>query len=81
MSTTENLNAIERQRRMFGCTREELREGVESSITFKLVGWPMLAAGMMSDAQELFERGALEQARQTLNCAKWVLFEYGPPPR
>lgn len=81
MSETENLDAIERQRRMFGCTRDELREGVESSITFKVAGWHMLAASMMSDAQELIERGGLDQARQTLNRAKWVLLEYGPRPR
>jgi hypothetical protein len=81
MTPAMDRDALERQRKMFGCTVVELREGVESSITNKTVGWPMVAAGMMSDAQELIEFGELERARQILNRSKWVVFEYADRPR
>ena len=72
-----------REVRMYGCTEAQMREAVESGITFKLSGPAMVVAGMMSDAQELIntEYGEVdfnraEDARQQLNRAKWVLFEY-----
>ena len=78
-------NDMQRQREigMYGCTEAELRESVESSITFKFSGPAMIAASMMSDAQEMIntEYGKVdfnraEEARQCLNRAKWVLFTY-----
>jgi hypothetical protein len=72
-----------REVRMYGVTEAGMRESVESSITFKLSGPMMVAAGLMSDAQEMIntEYGEVdymraEDARQTLNRAKWILFEY-----
>ena len=72
-----------RQVRMFGCTEAQMREAVESSSTFKFSGPAMIAASMMSDAQEMIstEYGEVdfnraEDARQQLNRAKWVLFTY-----
>lgn len=69
--------------RMYGVTVAGMRESVESSLTFKLSGPAMIAASMMSDAQEMIntEYGEVdymraEDARQALNRAKWVLFEY-----
>ncbi len=73
---------MQRQRevKMYGCTEDELRASVESSITFKFSGAAMVAAGLMSDAQELLSMGGTEstreQVRQTLNQAKWILFTY-----
>ena len=74
---------IQRQReiKMYGCTEADLRNSVESSITFKVSGAEMVAAGVMSDVQELLEMGGQsastrEQVRQMLNQAKWVLFTY-----
>ena len=68
---------------MYGCTEAQMREAVESSITFRLSGPAMVVAGMMSDAQEMTntEYGEVdfmraEDARQQLNRAKWVLFTY-----
>ena len=56
---------------------------MEQSITFRFSGPAMMAASLMSDAQELIntEYGEVdymqaEDARQTLNRAKWILFEY-----
>ena len=72
-----------RQVSMYGCTEAQMREAVESSSTFKFSGPAMIAASMMSDAQEMIstEYGEVdfnraEDARQQLNRAKWVLFTY-----
>ena len=68
---------------MYGCTEAQMREAVESSITFKFSGPAMVVASMMSDAQEMIntEYGEVdsmraEDARQQLNRAKFVLFTY-----
>ena len=71
----------QREIRMYGCTEAELRDSVEDSITFKCSGAAMVAAGLMSDAQEMLSFGGAsestrEQVRQTLNQAKWILFTY-----
>ena len=72
---------MNREISMYGCTEAQLREMVESSITFKLSGPAMIAASMLSDAQEMmaYEQPnfpTIEAQRQLLNRAKWVLFEY-----
>jgi hypothetical protein len=68
---------------MYGCTEAQMREAVEQSITFRFSGPAMMAASLMSDAQEMIntEYGEIdfmraEDARQCLNRAKWILFEY-----
>jgi hypothetical protein len=68
---------------MYGCTEAQMREAVEQSITFRFTGPVMMAASLMSDAQEMIntEYGEVdfmraEDARQALNRAKWILFEY-----
>ncbi len=76
----------QRDRRMYGCSEAELRESVESSITFKFSGPAMVAAGLMSDAPELLVFGGeseatREQVRQMLNQAKWILFTYAMKDR
>lgn len=70
-----------REVRMYGCTEAQMREAVEESITFRFSGPAMMAAGLMSDAQELLSFGgedsmAREDVRQMLNRAKWILFTY-----
>jgi len=67
----------QREIRMYGCTEAELRESIEDSITFKISGPVMVAAGLMSDAQELaaYENNN-EQIRQLLNQSKFILFNY-----
>jgi hypothetical protein len=68
---------------MYGCTEAQMREAVEQSITFRFSGPAMMAASLMSDAQEMIntEYGEVdymraEDARQALNRAKWILFTY-----
>ena len=77
--TTQEINQV----RMYGCTEAQMREAVEESITYRFSGPAMMAASLMSDAQELIntEYGEVdfnraEDARQTLNRAKWILFTY-----
>ena len=72
-----------REVRMYGCTEVGMREAVEESITFRFSGPAMMAASLMSDAQEMIntEYGDVdfnraEDARQCLNRAKWILFTY-----
>ena len=88
MTATESIRTAvgrnmqqEREIGMYGVTEDALRENIESSITFKLSGPMMIAAGMMSDAQEMMayeqpDFRTIEAQRQLLNRAKWVLFEY-----
>ena len=75
--TTQEIREV----RMYGCTEAQMREAVESGITFKLSGPAMVAAGMMSDAQEMMayeqpDFNTIEDQRQLLNRAKWILFTY-----
>lgn len=75
--TTQEIREVS----MYGCTEAQMREAVESSITFRLSGPEMVVAGMMSDAQEMmaFEQpdfNIIEDQRQLLNRAKFVLFTY-----
>lgn len=66
---------------MYGITEAQMRVAVESSPNFKFSGPAMVAASMMSDAQELMayeqpDFNTIEDQRQLLNRAKWVLFTY-----
>jgi len=68
---------------MYGMTEAELREEVEQDLTYRYSSPATLAVSLMSDAQEMIdpEYGKVnakrtEYARQFLNRAKWVLFEY-----
>jgi hypothetical protein len=74
-----------REIRMYGTTVDQMREAVEESITFRFSGPAMMAASLMSDCQEMVSYGPydsdtlanlLEDQRQMLNRAKWILFEY-----
>ncbi len=74
-----------REVRMYGCTEAQMREAVEQSITFRFSGPAMMAASLMSDCQEMVAYGPynsdtlaniMEDQRQTLNRAKWILFTY-----
>ena len=70
-----------REVRMYGVTVAGMRQAVESSITFKLSGPAMVAMGMLSDAQEMMayeqpDFNTIEDQRQLINRAKWVLSEY-----
>ena len=73
-----------REVRMYGCTEDQMREAVEQSLTFRFSGPAMYAASLMSDCQEMlahdnggtYDFMVVEDVRQTLNRAKWILFTY-----
>lgn len=73
-----------REIRMYGVTESEMREAVEQSFTFRHRGPAMMAASLMSDCQEMiahdnggsYDFMVIEDVRQALNRAKWILFEY-----
>jgi hypothetical protein len=62
-------------KQMFGMSESDIREQYMESITAKLSGLEMVVAGILSDCQELTERGQSEQVRKQLNVAKFILFE------
>lgn len=59
---------------MYGCDIDAFIKSATDSLTYKLNGANMIVAGLMSDAQELMQFGATEEARQYLNRAKAILF-------
>lgn len=73
-----------REVRMYGCTVEQMREAVEESLTFRFAGPAMYAMSIMSDAQEMlasdnggsYDFMIVEDVRQMLNRAKWILSTY-----
>jgi hypothetical protein len=67
--------------RMYGCTEAQMRQAVETSPNFKFSGPAMVVASMISDAQEMMayeqpDFNLIEDQRQLLNRAKFVLFTY-----
>jgi hypothetical protein len=88
MTVTTYADMTEQERRevrMYGCTEAQMREAVEHSIVRRFSGAAMMAASLMSDCQEMVSYGPydgdtlaniLEDQRQCLNRAKWILFEY-----
>ena len=83
---TEVYNSLTEQERrevrMYGVTEAGMREAVEQSLTYRFSGAAMYVMSMMSDAQEMVAYGPydsdtlaniLEDQRQLLNRAKWIL--------
>lgn len=79
-----------REVRIYGCTQDQMREAVEQSLTYRFSGAAMYAMSMMSDAQEMVAYGPydsdtlaniLEDQRQLLNRAKWILSTYAMEQR
>jgi hypothetical protein len=61
----------------YGMSEGTLRNVIKNDITVQITGeYTMLAASFMSNAQEELEHGMNERARQSINCAKFILFNY-----
>ncbi len=60
----------------YGGYKDEILESVKDSITFKLSGPGMVIASYLSDAQELIAGNDGERARQYINIAKMLMFEF-----
>ena len=69
--------------KMFGTTEDNIREHYMNCLTAKLSGHEMVVAGILSDCQEMiyggdeltYDDANLERVRQSLNIAKFILFE------
>jgi len=84
MSTTLLDTFTETEQReigMYGCTVAQMRDAVEESLTLRFSSPAMMVMSMLSDAQELsahdqggvFRFNEIEDQRQLLNRAKWIL--------
>lgn len=62
------------EKEMFGCTLAEVDQ-IMSRFLY-LDEFHMLAMQMLSDSQEMLERGQAETARQFINRAKYVMSRY-----
>ncbi len=73
-----------REVRMYGCTVAQMDEAVQESLSFRFSGAAMYVISMLSDAQDMaatlgtsqFDGMVVEDQRQLLNRAKWVLSQY-----
>lgn len=77
MTTTTKTTPADRERAMFGVTLEGLQGFVREHVG---AGKPFAsrveaATSMLSDAQELMALGHIEDARKTINRAKWLINE------
>lgn len=80
----EQPDQAKREIRMYGCTVEQMREAVEESLTFRFSGAAMYVISMLSDAQEMtahysgghVDMMVIEDQRQLMNRAKWILSTY-----
>ena len=77
----EQPTQAQREIRMYGCTVKQMREAVEESLTYRFSGPAMYVISMLSDAQEMMayeqpDFNTIEDQRQLLNRAKFVLMTY-----
>jgi len=81
---TEMTEQERREVRVYGCTVEQMKEAVTESLAFRFDNVAMYVVSMLSDAQEMaasdvggqFDLMVIEDQRQLLNRAKWVLNNY-----
>jgi len=81
--------AQKREVRMYGCTITEMKESVEGSLSTRFSSPAMYAISIMSDCQEMiasdnggsYDFMVVEDVRQALNRAKWILSTYAVQPK
>lgn len=75
---SENKERVMRadEERMFGMSKEDIREQYLESITARISGLEMVVASILSDVQEMSSMDYSDEAiRKQLNVAKFILFE------
>jgi len=63
------------QRTCLGCLEQTVLEGVQEAV-LRREAPAFVAFSLLSDAQELIDRGLDEQARQTINRSKFILSRF-----
>jgi hypothetical protein len=87
MTTATFLSLTDQQKRevrMYGCTVDQMRDAVEESLSLRFADPAMYVISMLSDAQHMtandmggqIDLMAVEDQRQLLNRAKWILSTY-----
>ena len=61
----------EKEQKMFGCAAKDVLAAVEKHIATD--GLPMVLLSLLSDVQEMVNRGQVEQARQAINRVKYLI--------
>jgi len=61
----------------FGCPLATLESMIDKTATAPSIA--IVAVSILSDSQELIERGRNEEARQAINRAKWLMAQIGRP--
>ena len=69
------MSNLQAEMKTYGAPKDEILQDIQESITFKLSGPGMVAASFLSDAQEVLANDP-ESARQYINIAKLIMFEY-----
>ena len=72
----------------FGCTVEQMRDSVEDTLKHRITSPTRMAVSIMSDCQEVlaldnggqYDIMRVEDVRQMLNRAKWILTNYKDQP-
>lgn len=84
MTRYEEMTPTQRREvRMYGCTVDQMREAVEERLAM-FRSPSMMVISMLSDAQEMtnldfegrYDMMLIEDQRQLLNRAKWILSTY-----
>lgn len=80
MTTDKTDIQLERERKVFGMTADELDESIANGLRFYR-SRAFLAVSMLSDVQEHMALSTdynddLERARQLVNCIKYILTPY-----
>lgn len=74
------LNALtpaeQKEVRVYGVTVAQMRDAVNESLAVRFYSPELFVMSLMSDAQHEIEHDMAEDARQTLNRAKWILVNY-----
>jgi hypothetical protein len=74
--TMTKQEQLEWNQQCYGCNIQEFTNSVRESFAFKHGGgMQMVIMSILSDAQEMIERGMKEEARQNINRAKFLLIE------
>jgi hypothetical protein len=70
------MSHIENEFLIYGCSVAKLNQTTVDNEIFKKFGPVMYASSVMDRAFSLINQGKPEEAKQAINCAKWVLFTF-----
>jgi hypothetical protein len=60
---------------MYGCDMKQFKDSVLKSASYKFSGGGLILVSILSDVQEMIERGMKEEARQHINRVKSLIMD------